>query len=76
MSVICTHEVFKRFQFLGLSGPFVLKEHKDDQITTFKILDFEKNEELDVEWNASKEDISCLYRSFELGSMARISQVR
>jgi len=42
-----------------------LKETKDNQITTFEILDFEKNEVFVVEWDGSKEEISCLCRSFE-----------
>jgi hypothetical protein len=51
MSLIYTHEVFKKFQteVLGLSGCRLMKENKDSQITTFDILDFQNNEEFVVE---------------------------
>jgi len=64
---IYTHEVFKKFQVevLGLPGTRIFKETKDNQITTFEISYFEKNEEFVVEWEASKEEIYCLCRSFE-----------
>ncbi|GAU46502.1 hypothetical protein TSUD_285840 [Trifolium subterraneum] len=67
MSLIYTNEVFKKFQIevLGLSGCRLLKENKDSQITTFEILDFQNNEEFVVEWDASKNEISCLCRLFE-----------
>jgi hypothetical protein len=67
MSLIYTHEVFKKFQIevLGLSGCRLMKENKDSQITTFEILDFQNNEEFVVEWDASKNEISCLCRLFE-----------
>jgi hypothetical protein len=67
MSVIYTHEIFKKFQaeVLGLPGTRILSETKENQMTTFEILDFQKNEEFIVEWDASKDEISCLCRSFE-----------
>ncbi|PNY02183.1 protein far-red impaired response 1-like [Trifolium pratense] len=67
MSLIYTHEVFKKFQIevLGLSGCRLMKENKDNHLTTFEILDFQNNEEFVVEWEASKKEISCLCRLFE-----------
>jgi hypothetical protein len=67
MSVIYTHEIFKKFQVevLGLSGCRIVNEHKDNLVTTFKIFDFEKKEEFMVECIVSKEEISCLCHLFE-----------
>jgi hypothetical protein len=67
MSVIYTHEIFKKFQVevLGLSGCRIVNEHKDNLVTTFKIFDFEKKEEFIVECIVSKEEISCLCHLFE-----------
>jgi hypothetical protein len=67
MSTIYTHEIFKKFQaeVLGLSGCHIVEEHKDNLVTTFKIFDFEKNEEFIVECDVSKEETSCLCHLFE-----------
>ncbi|KAK2376129.1 FRS (FAR1 Related Sequences) transcription factor family [Trifolium repens] len=67
MSMIYTHEVFKKFQVevLGLSGCHIVKEHKDNQVTTFEIFDFQKNEEFVVECDVLKEQISCICHLFE-----------
>ncbi|OMP08529.1 Zinc finger, PMZ-type [Corchorus olitorius] len=61
------HEVFKKFQTeaFGVFGCHLMKEKEEGKIITFKVLDFEKNEDFIVEWDASMEEISCLCRSFE-----------
>jgi hypothetical protein len=67
MSMIYTHEVFKKFQveITGLSGCHLRKRNEDSQLTSFTIFDFGNREEFVVEWDASKEEISCICRLFE-----------
>jgi len=66
MSMIYTHEIFKKFQVevLGLSGCRIVKEHIDNLTATFTIFDFHKNDEFIVECDVSKKEISCLCRFF------------
>ncbi|KAJ1396096.1 Zinc finger, PMZ-type [Sesbania bispinosa] len=41
------------------------EKNEDAQIFSFKIMDFQRNEDFLVEWDASKEEISCMCRLFE-----------
>ena len=62
MSIIYTHEVFKKFQdeVLGASAYFSLNEREDSVIATFRFNDFEKNKDFIVIWDAEIKNISCL----------------
>jgi hypothetical protein len=67
MSMVYTHEVFKKFQVevMGLSGCHLMQRDEDNHLTSFTIYDFEKKEEFVVEWDASKVEISCICRLFQ-----------
>ena len=67
LSLIYTHEVFKKFQVevLGAAACHLKKENEDETSTTYTVKDFEDNQNYMVEWNESKSDIYCLCQSFE-----------
>ncbi|XP_024030159.1 protein FAR-RED IMPAIRED RESPONSE 1 isoform X2 [Morus notabilis] len=67
MAAIYTHAIFKKFQVevLGVVACHPRKETEDGEIKTFRVQDFEENQNFIVEWNESTSDVSCLCRSFE-----------
>ncbi|XP_052185657.1 protein FAR1-RELATED SEQUENCE 4 isoform X2 [Diospyros lotus] len=66
MSLIYTHEIFKKFQveILGAAACH-LKKEKDGTTIIYAVKDFEDNQDFTVEWNESKPDIYCSCRLFE-----------
>lgn len=67
MSLVYTHEVFKKFQVevLGAAACHLKKEKEDETSTAYTVKDFEDNQNYIVEWKESKSDIYCLCQSFE-----------
>ncbi|KAK8668258.1 hypothetical protein V6N13_105718 [Hibiscus sabdariffa] len=67
MASFYTHAVFKKFQVEVLGGIAChpRKESEEGGIATFKVQDFEKNQDFIVVWNDTTSDISCLCRGFE-----------
>lgn len=67
MSLVYTHEVFKKFQdeVLGAAACHLKKESVVERVTTFSVKDFEDNQGYMVEWDESKADIYCSCRLFE-----------
>ncbi|XVF68385.1 hypothetical protein PTKIN_Ptkin10aG0201400 [Pterospermum kingtungense] len=67
MAPLYTHAIFKKFQVEVLGGIAChpRKESEDGGTRTFKVQDFEKNEDFIVVWNDTTSDISCLCRGFE-----------
>ncbi|XP_043700374.1 protein FAR-RED IMPAIRED RESPONSE 1-like [Telopea speciosissima] len=53
MSKICTHEIFKKFQLevMGIIACHIRKEKEDGATTTFRVQDFEVQEEFRVDWD-------------------------
>ncbi|XVE67561.1 hypothetical protein DITRI_Ditri08aG0170300 [Diplodiscus trichospermus] len=67
MAPLYTHAIFKRFQVEVLGGIAChpRKESEEAGTKTFKVQDFEKNQDFVVVWNDSSSDISCFCRGFE-----------
>lgn len=67
MAAIYTHAIFKKFQVevLGVVACHPKKETEDRTNRTFRVQDFEENQNFIVEWNETTSDIFCLCRSFE-----------
>ncbi|XP_022730590.1 protein FAR1-RELATED SEQUENCE 4-like isoform X1 [Durio zibethinus] len=67
MSLVYTHEVFKKFQVevLGAAACHLKKENEDHVSMTYSVKDFEDNQNYMVGCNESKSDIYCSCRSFE-----------
>ncbi|XP_010250357.1 PREDICTED: protein FAR-RED IMPAIRED RESPONSE 1-like [Nelumbo nucifera] len=67
MSTTYTTEVFKKFQVevLEIVSCQVRKEKEDGTTTTFKVKDFEEQDDFIVAWDETKSVISCLCRCFE-----------
>ncbi|RVX02774.1 Protein FAR-RED impaired response 1 [Vitis vinifera] len=67
MATLYTHAIFKKFQVevLGVVACHPKKESEDGATITFRVQDFEENQDFIVLWNETKSDISCLCRSFE-----------
>lgn len=67
VSGLYTHVVFKKFQteVLGAVACHPKKERQDETTTTFRVQDFEKNQEFTVTWNSLKSEVSCVCRLFE-----------
>ncbi|KAK9698696.1 hypothetical protein RND81_08G124300 [Saponaria officinalis] len=67
MSTIYTQAVFKKFQgeILGAVACHPKRERQDDQTTTFKVRDLEKDQDFMVTWNEMKSEVSCICRLFE-----------
>ncbi|MBA0823609.1 hypothetical protein Goarm_020327, partial [Gossypium armourianum] len=67
MAPLYTHAIFKKFQVEVLGGIAChpMKEREERGTMTFKVQDFEKNQEFIVVWNDTTSDISCLCRGFE-----------
>lgn len=62
-----THAVFRKFQVevLGAVACIPKKEDQVDAIITFKVQDFERNQEFIVTLNELKSEVSCICRLFE-----------
>lgn len=67
MATRYTHAVFKKFQVevLGVVACHPKLESQDGLTTTFKVQDFEENQDYNVTWNEKTSDISCTCRLFE-----------
>ncbi|KAK6931907.1 FAR1 DNA binding domain [Dillenia turbinata] len=67
MATLYTHAIFKKFQVevLGVVACHPKEESKDGTLMTYKVQDFENNEEYIVVWNETSSVVSCLCRSFE-----------
>lgn len=67
MSRLYTHAVFKKFQgeVLGAVACHPKRERQDDTTITFRVQDFEKNQDFIVTWNDMKSEVSCICRLFE-----------
>ncbi|KAK3036608.1 hypothetical protein RJ639_031673, partial [Escallonia herrerae] len=67
VSSVYTHAVFKKFQVevLGAVACIPRKEKQDETAITFRVQDFERNQEFTVTWNELKPEVSCICRLFE-----------
>ncbi|KAK9268185.1 hypothetical protein L1049_010627 [Liquidambar formosana] len=67
MATMYTHAIFKKFQVevLGVVACHPKKESEDGASITYRVQDFEENQEFVVVWNEVTSDVSCLCRSFE-----------
>ncbi|KAK6918044.1 Zinc finger, SWIM-type [Dillenia turbinata] len=67
VSLLYTHAVFKKFQVevLGAVACHPKKEKEDETTITFKVQDFEKDQDFTVTWNEIKSEVSCICRLFE-----------
>ncbi|XVE94278.1 hypothetical protein REPUB_Repub01dG0267700 [Reevesia pubescens] len=67
MAPLYTHAIFKKFQVEVLGGIAChpRKASEEGGTRTFKVQDFEKNQDFIVVWNDTTSDISCLCRGFE-----------
>ncbi|XWS55389.1 hypothetical protein CRYUN_Cryun10bG0170100 [Craigia yunnanensis] len=67
MAPLYTHAIFKKFQVevLGRIACHPRKESEEGGTRTFKVQDFEKNQDFIVVWNDTTSDISCLCCGFE-----------
>ncbi|CAL5346566.1 unnamed protein product [Camellia sinensis] len=67
MAPIYTHAIFKKFQVevLGVVACHPKKESEDGATITFKVQDFEENQDFIVVQNETTSDISCSCRLFE-----------
>ncbi|GAV81099.1 FAR1 domain-containing protein/SWIM domain-containing protein/MULE domain-containing protein, partial [Cephalotus follicularis] len=68
MAALYTHAIFKKFQVevLGVVACHPREESEVEAIKTFRVQDFEENQDFIVVLNERTSDISCLCRSFEL----------
>ncbi|CAB4276797.1 unnamed protein product [Prunus armeniaca] len=67
MATMYTHAIFKKFQVevLGVVACHPKKETEDGAIKTFRVQDFEEDQDFVVAWNEMTSDISCFCHSFE-----------
>ncbi|XAR49276.1 hypothetical protein NMG60_11032417 [Bertholletia excelsa] len=67
MAAIYTHAIFKKFQVevLGVVACHPKKESEDGASITFKVQDFEDNQDFSVIWNEKSSETSCSCRLFE-----------
>lgn len=67
VSGLYTHAVFKKFQteVLGAVACHPKRERQDETTITFRVQDFEKNQDFIVTWNERKSEVSCICRLFE-----------
>lgn len=66
-SGVYTHAVFRKFQneVLGAVACHPKQERQDEITVTFRVQDFEKNQDFIVTWNGTKSEVSCICRLFE-----------
>lgn len=67
LATLYTHAIFKKFQneVLGVVACHPRKESEDGATITFRVQDFEENQDFIVVWNETTSDIACLCRLFE-----------
>ncbi|XP_051125029.1 protein FAR-RED ELONGATED HYPOCOTYL 3 isoform X2 [Andrographis paniculata] len=67
MAGLYTHAVFRKFQVevLGAVACIPKKEEEVDAVVTFRVEDFERNQEFMVTLNELKSEVSCICRLFE-----------
>ncbi|XP_044496850.1 protein FAR1-RELATED SEQUENCE 1-like isoform X2 [Mangifera indica] len=67
MVTMYTHAIFKKFQVevLGVVACHPRKESEVGATKTFRVQDFEENQDFIVVWNESTSHVSCLCHSFE-----------
>ncbi|XP_022136406.1 protein FAR-RED ELONGATED HYPOCOTYL 3 [Momordica charantia] len=67
VSGLYTHAVFKKFQVevLGAVACHPKREKQDEKSITYRVQDFEKNQDFIVDWNELKSEVSCLCRLYE-----------
>ncbi|XP_022853518.1 protein FAR-RED IMPAIRED RESPONSE 1-like isoform X2 [Olea europaea var. sylvestris] len=67
MATRYTHAVFKKFQVevLGVVACHPKLESEDGLTATFKVQDFEENQDYSVTWNEKTSDVSCTCHLFE-----------
>ncbi|KAI5345018.1 hypothetical protein L3X38_012895 [Prunus dulcis] len=67
MSIINTHEIFRKFQLqvLGVSACYPIKEKEESMKNTFKVQDFEKKQDFVVVFDGRKCEVCCVCRLFE-----------
>ncbi|CAK9157160.1 unnamed protein product [Ilex paraguariensis] len=67
MATMYTHAIFKKFQVevLGVVACHPKKESEDGDTITFKVQDFEENQDFIVVWNETTSDITCSCHLFE-----------
>ncbi|XP_049383433.1 protein FAR-RED IMPAIRED RESPONSE 1 isoform X3 [Solanum stenotomum] len=67
MSTLYTHTIFKKFQVevLGVVACHPKKENDDGENDTYRVQDFEVNQEFIVVWNERTSDTSCSCHLFE-----------
>ncbi|XP_021673539.2 protein FAR-RED IMPAIRED RESPONSE 1 isoform X1 [Hevea brasiliensis] len=67
MATLYTHAIFKKFQVevLGVVACHPRKDNEDGETKTFKVQDFEENEDFIVVWKGTSSYFSCSCRSFE-----------
>lgn len=66
-AVVYTHAIFKKFQVevLGVVACHPKKESEKGKFSTFKVQDFEENQDFTVVWDEELSNISCSCRSYE-----------
>ncbi|XP_010260560.1 PREDICTED: protein FAR-RED IMPAIRED RESPONSE 1 isoform X2 [Nelumbo nucifera] len=67
MSTIYTHAIFRKFQVevLGVVACHPKMEKEDETTITYRVQDFEEQQDFLVSWNERKLEISCLCHSYE-----------
>uniref|UniRef100_A0A2P2KQJ6 Protein FAR1-RELATED SEQUENCE n=1 Tax=Rhizophora mucronata TaxID=61149 RepID=A0A2P2KQJ6_RHIMU len=67
LATLYTHTIFKKFQVevLGVVACHPRKESEDGETKTFKVQDFEEDQNFIVTWNQTTSHLSCSCRSFE-----------
>ncbi|KAG9153036.1 hypothetical protein Leryth_026789 [Lithospermum erythrorhizon] len=67
MSLVYTHEIFKKFQdeVLGAAACHLKKEKEQEATIIYAVKDIENNQDFVVEWNEQKSDIYCSCHLFE-----------
>ncbi|KAJ0264696.1 Protein FAR-RED ELONGATED HYPOCOTYL 3 [Hirschfeldia incana] len=67
VSEVYTPAVFKKFQseVLGAIACSPREENRDATCSTFRVQDFENNQDFVVTWNQAKAEVSCMCRLFE-----------
>ncbi|XP_018492468.1 protein FAR-RED ELONGATED HYPOCOTYL 3 isoform X2 [Raphanus sativus] len=67
VSEVYTPAVFKKFQIevLGAIACCPREENRDATCSTFRVQDFENNQDFVVTWNQAKAEVSCMCRLFE-----------
>nr|GMC52828.1 protein FAR-RED IMPAIRED RESPONSE 1 isoform X1 [Ipomoea batatas] len=67
MAALYTHAIFKKFQIevLGVVACHPKRESGNGEAATFRVQDFEENQDFTVFWNEKTSDTSCSCRLFE-----------